>query len=342
MRLRTILFTVIAIASVGIACGQSIIRTADGQKLIKRVISDRLEVDGSVHPGSDNTTYEMTYFPDGRLQSITLSHLTGVGKNREAERIWIESKKYHLAYLYNGIKDPNLSSVFNFRTYRRHGLDYPIIKSIARNTKEYDRAGFTLYFSNLFLHDRYRSIKVELDGSGEKIDSWRDRACENVDYVFTQEYDSFSRNIFPGPSLQELGFKQEIHIIEANNGFIYNVYDTKEMLRQEKDGNLLRYIDQPDPMDLGDIFTENINDTNMNLQFFFEVGMPELMTEWIPVRSKNLIEYEEGKKYGEEIKYRKRWEYEYDINGNLVGATVIRKDMAPYSKYRIKIEYIYE
>ena len=57
MRLRTILFTVIVIASVGIACGQSIKRNADGQKLIKRVISDLLEVDGSVHPGSDNTTY---------------------------------------------------------------------------------------------------------------------------------------------------------------------------------------------------------------------------------------------------------------------------------------------
>lgn len=131
-------------------------------------------------------------------------------------------------------------------------------------------------------------------------------------------------------------------MLEDEDGRIFSHYDTKELLRQEQDGNLLFNAAEYNSRYLGDIFTERINDTNLNLQFFFEIGMPELMTEWVPVRSKNLIKYERGERYNQEIRYKKYWEYEYDSSGNLIGATVIRTDVAPKSKYRIKIEYVCE
>lgn len=112
--------------------------------------------------------------------------------------------------------------------------------------------------------------------------------------------------------------------------------------RQEQDGNLLSYPVEPNARNLGDIFTDRINDTNLNLQFFFEVGMPEMMSEWIPVRSKNLIKYEGAERINREIEYRKYWEYEYDSEDNLVGATVIRFVDVPLSKYKLKIEYVTE
>lgn len=92
------------------SAGQTIKRNADGQKLIKRISSDLLQIDGTVHPGSYNDSYDMTYFPDGRLKSITLSCRDFDKGGRVAERISVEADTFNLAYIKNGRKNEHTST----------------------------------------------------------------------------------------------------------------------------------------------------------------------------------------------------------------------------------------
>lgn len=90
MRLQYVIFMlVLALINTISLPAQTIKRNAEGQKLIKRISSDLLQIDGSVDPGSFNDTYEMTYFPNGQLKSITFSCREQGG--RFAERILIEA-----------------------------------------------------------------------------------------------------------------------------------------------------------------------------------------------------------------------------------------------------------
>lgn len=323
--------------------GQTIKRNADGQKLIKRITSDVLRIDGTVDPGSFNDTYDMTYFPDGRLKSITVSCREFNGKGRIAERISIDADTFNIVSLKNGRNNPNYSAIVKFYSGKKHGLVYRTIKTITRKTNERDQYSDYIHrFCDIFYHSRYRSIKVHLIGSYDSVEDMLSFVDNNQDGIFTHNCNRSFNKIYPNTSFKDAGFKREICMLEDEDGRIFSHYDTKELLRQEQDGNLLFNAAEYNSRYLGDIFSGHINDTNLNLQFFFEVGMPELMTEWVPVRSKNLIKYERGERYNQEIRYKKYWEYEYDSSGNLIGATVIRTDVAPKSKYRIKIEYVYE
>lgn len=323
--------------------GQTIKRNADGQKLIKRITSDVFQIDGTVDPGNFNDTYDMTYFPDGRLKSITISSQEFNGHGRIAECISIDADTFNIVCLKNGRKDSSHSAIVKFYSGKRHGLEYRTIKSITRKTDERDQYSDYIHrFCDIFFHSRYRTIKVQLTGSYDNINDLLSNVDDNSERIFTHDCNRSFNKIYPNTSFKDAGFKREICMLEDEDGRIFSHYDTKELLRQEQDGNLLFNAAEYNSRYLGDIFTERINDTNLNLQFFFEIGMPELMTEWVPVRSKNLIKYERGERYNQEIRYKKYWEYEYDSSGNLIGATVIRTDVAPKSKYRIKIEYVCE
>lgn len=344
MRLQYVIFMlVLALINTISLPAQEIKRNADGQKLIKRISSDLLQIDGSVDPGSFNDTYEMTYFPDGRLKSITFSCRDENDRGRAAERISIEADTFNLAYFNNGKRNPNVSSVFNYYKGKRRGQEYRIIYSITRKTKECDSGGSLNLFSNIFFHNRYRTVKVELISSNEKLEDRLALISSNgPDCAYNHNYEKFSGGLYPNTNFMKAGFKREICYIEDEDGYLYERYKTSEKLRQEQDGNLLSNPAVPNSDSLGDIFTDLTNDTNLNLQFFFEIGMPELMTEWIPVRSRNLIKYEHAERYNRETRYKKYWEYEYDSAGNLIGATVIRTDVIPKAKYRLKIEYVTE
>lgn len=94
MRLQYVIFLlVLALMNTISLPAQTIKRNAEGQKLIKRISSDLLQIDGSVDPGSFNDTYEMTYFPNGQLKSITFSCREQGG--RFAERILIEADTFN-------------------------------------------------------------------------------------------------------------------------------------------------------------------------------------------------------------------------------------------------------
>lgn len=211
-------------------------------------------------------------------------------------------------------------------------------------TREKDsQCDYVHRFWNIFFHDRYRSLKIEMNGAYESVEEMFASIQDNKpDWLFTHDCNRGFGGVFPNANLAQAGFKREICWFEDQDGYIYIHHETTEKKRQEQDGNLLSYPAEPNSRNLGDIFTDRINDTNLNLQFFFEIGMPELMSEWIPVRSKNLIKYEGGESYKREVRYKKYWEYEYDSEDNLVGATVIRFVDVPLSKYKLKIEYVTE
>ena len=343
MRLQYVIFLlVLALMNTISLPAQTIKRNAEGQKLIKRISSDLLQIDGSVDPGSFNDTYEMTYFPNGQLKSITFSCREQGG--RFAERILIEADTFNIVFLKNGKRNPNQSAKVNYYRTRKKGISYPTIRTITRVTREKDpQCDYIHRFCNVFFHNRYRSLKVEMIGSYDNVEEMLSSIQDNEPkWLFTHDCKRSFGGVLPNASLENAGFKREICWFEDQNGYIYIHDDTTEKLRQEQDGNLLSYPAEPDSRYLGDVFTDQINDTNLNLQFFFEIGMPELMSEWIPVRSKNLIKYENAERFNKEIRYKKYWEYEYDSAGNLVGATVIRSDLLLKAKYKIKIEYVIE
>ena len=148
---------------------QTIKRNAEGQKLIKRISSDLLQIDGSVDPGSFNDTYEMTYFPNGQLKSITFSCREQGG--RFAERILIEADTFNIVFLKNGKRNPNQSAKVNYYRTRKKGISYPTIRTITRLKREKDpQCDYIHRFCNVFFHNRYRSLKVEMIGSYDNVE----------------------------------------------------------------------------------------------------------------------------------------------------------------------------
>lgn len=343
LKLLILVISLIAMSATG-ASSQTIKRNQAGQKLIKRITADWIQVDGTVHPGNNHHTYDMTYFPDGQLKSITLS-FRGDGGKIYGERLSVEADTFNIIYLINGKTNPNASAIINAYNDKRNGVPRGTIKSITRKVSERDeRDGNIFRFSDVYFHNRYRTLKIELISEGDKIENILEYATQGSSgWIFTHKCrgDDFDE-IYPNTNFKAAGFNREICMIEDKDGYMYQLTRSSEKLRQEQDGNLLSNHAGPLNYNLGDIFTDFTNDTNMNLQFFFEFEMPELMTEWVPVRSKNLIRYENADKFADGIHYKKYWEYEHDSAGNLIGATAIRKDEAPHSKYRIKIEYVYE
>lgn len=343
LKLLILVISLVAMSATG-ASSQTIKRNQAGQKLIKRITADWIQVDGTVHPGNNHHTYDMTYFPDGQLKSITLS-FRGDGGNIYGERLSVEADTIGDKYLINGRPNPTASAIVKSHKDNRMKIPRRVITCITRKAWEKEPSCDYIHrFCDVFFHERYRTLHIELIGAEDNIEALLQNVRENGSKgIFTHTCGrSDWQDIYPNTNFKDAGFNREICWFENNDGYMYYLDETKERLRQEQDGNLLSNHAGPLNYNLGDIFTDFTNDTNMNLQFFFEFEMPELMTEWVPVRSKNLIRYENADKFADGIHYKKYWEYEHDSAGNLIGATAIRKDEAPHSKYRIKIEYVYE
>lgn len=319
---------------------RTIKRNSEGKKMIRSIFMEQFAPkDAHTQIVSRDYSYTFDYFPDGLLQSVKLSWKDdGIILTK---RLYYKDGLFHYETTTGGKKDPAYDVDADFSEFTRDsGAKGIRLGSLTLTQPEWDdEEGKTIYYRSVTSYDPFGILvlKFKADNSYSKeLESIKSNPEIVTEY--SEVIGEYGGVVFNYLNLSKNGFSGISLIGKGNDGRFYKHYNTQNYPRRKIGFNYYRNLPDPRyPNAYGDIFTKRVNDTNINLQEIYNPEFLELVTEWVICRSSNLIEKEDC--VGD--KYHRKWEYEYDTDGNLTGILIEDRNFI-WHKVKVSIEYVYE
>lgn len=319
---------------------RTIKRNSEGKKMIRSIFMEQLDRPGT-QPQIISRDYRYTfeYFPDGLLQSVKLSWKDdGIILTK---RLFYKDGKFHYETTTGGKKDPAYDVDADFREFTRDsGAKCIRLGTLTLTCPEWvEEEGKTIYYRSVTSYDPYGILVLKF-----KADNSYSKELENIksNPEIVTEYSEvegvYGSVVFNYLNLSKNGFSGISLIGKGNDGRFYKHYHTSTIPRSKIGFNYYRKLPDPRyPNAYGDIFSKRVNDTNINLQEIYNPDFMELVTEWVGCSSRNLIEKDGC--VGDS--FNRKWEYEYDYNGNLTGIMIDDRYFIGHN-VKVSIEYVYE
>ena len=299
----------------------SVAKNNKGQKLVESIEESWVDWTGDKILNYCHT-YNFSYNDDGNLISVSKS--TKEDSHIYKETITLNDGQFSFSLTKDG-KEENSRRVKFLADYTKHGI---------KGRATFDKAkedGFDYYFCKIFSYSPTIILRMDGEGFGSIHDFINDAKNDGVKSTsLWTKLDLGQINhpfLIDNSTFWNLGFKNGIHYYMTQEDSIMYMVDSYELkeyayrhgnpVERPRD-NLDEYKDE---YKYGVEYTDKINDTNINLlplpntmtlnSYYQNI---ECLTEWFPIRSKNLPSFQG--RWGN--KYNTKWEYEFDDNGNLI------------------------
>lgn len=320
----------------------SVAKNNKGQKLVESIEESWVDWTGDKIPNYCHT-YNFTYNEDGNLISISKS--TNEDSHIYKETITLNDGQFSFSLTKDGKKE-NYRRVKFLPDYTKHGI---------KGRATFDKAkedGFDYYFCEVYSYSPTIILRMDGDGFGSIHDFINDAKNDGINSTsLWTKLDLGQINhpfLIDGSTFANLGIKNGIHYYMTQEDSIMYMVDSYELQEYAyRHGNPVERprnnLDEYKNEYMYKIeYTDKINDTNLNLlplsntmtlnSYYRNI---ECLTEWFPIRSKNLPLYED--RWGN--RYETKWDYEFDDDGNLT-KIILDAEKGGRSTGTFKLSYV--
>ena len=299
----------------------TVAKNKKGQKLVESIEESWVDWTGDKILNYCHT-YNFSYNDDGNLISVSKS--TKEDSHIYKETITLNDGQFSFSLTKDG-KEENNRRVKFLADYTKHGI---------KGRATFDKAkedGFDYYFCEIYSYSPTIILRMDGDGFGSIHDFINDAKNDGVNSTsLWTKLDLGQINhpyLIDASTFGNLGIKNGIHYYMTQEDSVMYMVDSYELEEyayrhgnpvERPSGNLDEYKDE---YKYGIEYTDKNNDTNINLlplpntmtlnSYYQNI---ECLTEWFPIRSKNLPSYQDRRGN----KYKTKWDYKFDDNGNLI------------------------
>lgn len=320
----------------------TIAKNKKGQKLVESIEESWVDWTGDIITNYCHT-YNFVYDGDGNLYSISKS--SKEDSHSYKETITLNDGQFSFSLAKDG-KEENFRRVEFLTDYTKHGI---------KGRATFDKAkedGFDYYFCNIFSYSPTIILRMDGDGFGsihDFINDARNNGAKSTSLWTKLDLGQINHPyLIDASTFGSLGIKKGIHYYMTEEDSIMYMVDSYELQEYAyRHGNPVERprdnLDEYKNEYMYKIeYTDKINDTNLNLlplsntmtlnSYYRNI---ECLTEWFPIRSKNLPLYED--RWGN--RYETKWDYEFDDDGNLI-KIILDAEKGGRSTGTFKLSYV--